>query len=53
MLVVYLNLFGASYLSLAKPLIALFTAITVAGAWFLMYRRCRAIRSAPAACCDR
>lgn len=39
MLAVYLNLFGAAFLPLAKPLIAGVTVVLTAGAWFWMHRR--------------
>lgn len=34
MLVVYLNLFGAAFLPLAKPLMALITAVSLTAAWW-------------------
>ncbi|MBI2840628.1 MAG: hypothetical protein HYX75_20115 [Acidobacteria bacterium] len=37
-LAVYLNLFGAAFLPLAKPLLALMTAISIIGAWLWMNR---------------
>jgi len=42
MLVVYLNLFGAWFLPLAKPLIAVLTTITILGAWLWMNKRGKA-----------
>lgn len=48
MLVVYLNLFGGSFLPLVKPLIALITTITITGAWLWMHYR----RSSPKNCTD-
>ena len=39
MLVVYLNLFGAAFVPLAKPLVAALTTVTIAGAWWWMSRR--------------
>lgn len=39
MLVVYLNLFGAGFLPLAKPLVALITTLSIIGAWGWMKRR--------------
>jgi hypothetical protein len=40
MLVVWLNLFGASFLPFAKPLIALITTITIAGMWvWMIYKK--------------
>jgi len=40
MLVVWLNLFGASFLPFAKPLIALITTITIFGMWgWMIYKR--------------
>jgi hypothetical protein len=39
MLVVYLSLFGAWFLPLAKPLVAVFTTISIVGAWWWMKRR--------------
>ncbi len=38
MFVVYLNLFGASFLPLAKPLLAALTTISILGAWCWMNR---------------
>lgn len=38
MLVVYLSLFGAWFLPLAKPLVAVVTTISIAGAWWWMTR---------------
>jgi hypothetical protein len=43
MLVVYLNLFGAWFLPLAKPLVAAFTTLTILGAWLWMNKRGRAL----------
>lgn len=43
MLVVYLNLFGAAFLPLAKPLMALITAVSLAGAWWWLLRHERRI----------
>jgi hypothetical protein len=39
MLLVYLSLFGAGFLPLAKPLVAVVTMISIAGAWWWMTRR--------------
>lgn len=39
MLVVYLNLFGASFLPLAKPLLAALTTVSILGAWWWLHRR--------------
>lgn len=39
MLVVYLSLFGAGFLPLAKPLVAAVTTISILGAWWWMQRR--------------
>jgi Co/Zn/Cd efflux system component len=39
MLVVYLSLFGAGFLPLAKPLVAVVTTISIVGAWWWMKRR--------------
>ena len=39
MLVVYLNLFGAAFVPLAKPLVAAMTTVSIAGAWWWMNRR--------------
>jgi hypothetical protein len=39
MLVVYLSLFGASFLPLAKPLLAILTTISILGAWWWLNRR--------------
>lgn len=41
MIVVYLNLFGASFLPLAKPLLAALTTISILGAWWWMDRQRR------------
>ncbi len=38
MLVVYLSLFGAGFLPLAKPLVAVVTTISIVGAWWWMIR---------------
>jgi hypothetical protein len=43
MLVVYLNLFGAWFLPLAKPLIAAFTTLTILGAGWWMTKRSRVL----------
>jgi hypothetical protein len=37
MLAVYLNLFGATFLPLAKPLVAAFSTISILAAWFWMH----------------
>lgn len=37
MLAVYLNLFGATFLPLAKPLVAAFSTISILVAWFWMH----------------
>jgi hypothetical protein len=39
MLVVYLSLFGARFLPLAKPLAAILTTISIMGAWWWMKSR--------------
>jgi hypothetical protein len=59
MLVVYLNLFGAGFLPLAKPLVAVVTTLAIIGAWWWMKRRKPSPDPAPAAsscnkgcCCD-
>jgi len=39
MLVVWLNLFGAAFIPFAKPGMALVTTISIAAAWFWMFRR--------------
>ena len=39
MLVVYLNLLGAGFLPLAKPLVAVVTTLSIIGAWWWMKRR--------------
>jgi hypothetical protein len=59
MLVVYLNLFGAGFLPLAKPLVAVVTTLSIIGAWWWMKRRKPSPDPAPAAsscnkgcCCD-
>lgn len=47
MLVVYLNLFGASFLPLARPLVASLTLLSVAAAaWWLIHRSRRQV------CCE-
>jgi hypothetical protein len=38
MLVVYLSLFGAGFLPLAKPLVAVVSTISISGAWWWMTR---------------
>ncbi len=38
MLVIYLNLFGAGFLPLAKPLVAVVTTLSITGAWWWMKR---------------
>jgi hypothetical protein len=43
MLVVYLSLFGAWFLPLAKPLVAAFTTCTILGAWLWMNRRSKTL----------
>jgi hypothetical protein len=43
MLVVYLSLFGAKFLPLAKPLVAMVTTISIIGAWWWMKRRHRQV----------
>ncbi len=59
MLVVYLSLFGAGFLPLAKPLVAAVTTLSIIGAWWWMKRRQPSLAPAPAAsscnkdcCCD-
>ena len=39
MLIVWINLFGAGFLPLAKPLVALMTTCSIVIAWFWMHRR--------------
>jgi hypothetical protein len=39
MLVVYLSLFGARFLPLAKPSVAILTTISIMGAWWWMKSR--------------
>jgi hypothetical protein len=39
MLVVYLNLFGAWFLPLAKPLVAALTTLTILATWWWMHKR--------------
>lgn len=41
MLIVWLNVFGAGFLPLAKPLVALVTTCSITFAWFRMHRRSR------------
>jgi hypothetical protein len=43
MLVVYLNLFGAWFLPLAKPLVAALTTLTILGTWLWMNKRGKAV----------
>lgn len=43
MLVVYLSLFGAWFLPLAKPLAAVITTLSIIGAWWWMKRRYRSM----------
>lgn len=43
MLVVYLNLFGAWFLPVAKPLVAALTTLTIIGAWWWMNKRGKAV----------
>lgn len=50
MLAVYLNLFGASFLPLARPLIAILTTASVVLAWIWMNRRLRLATSCSNAC---
>lgn len=50
MLAVYLNLFGAAFVPLAKPLVAALTAVSLAIAWFWMDRRSRLSRSGSISC---
>jgi hypothetical protein len=59
MLVVYLSLFGAGFLPLAKPLVAVVTTLSIIGAWWWMKRRQSFHDPAPVAssckegcCCD-
>lgn len=58
MLAVYLSLFGASFLPVAKPLVAGITSITIIAGWFWLNRRspARALQTAtrtdPACGCD-
>jgi hypothetical protein len=47
MLVVYLNLFGAAFLPLAKPLMAAITTVTVVFVWIWMNRK-RSLAPSPA-----
>jgi hypothetical protein len=39
MLIVYMNLFGAAFLPLAKPLMAGITTVSIVAAWIWMYRK--------------
>lgn len=45
MLIVYLNIFGAAFLPLAKPIMAGFTTLTIILAWLWMNRRVPALVS--------
>jgi hypothetical protein len=47
MLAVYLNLFGAAFLPLAKPLVAGLTTALTAGAWWWMRRQAHTSSNAP------
>jgi hypothetical protein len=44
MLIVYLNLFGAWFLPLAKPIVAALTTLSVIGGWIWTKRRAKSIR---------
>ena len=46
MLAVYVSLFGASFLPLARPLVALITTATVLAGWVWMNRRVAAVEAA-------
>lgn len=48
---VYLSLFGASFLPIAKPLIATITTAALAASWIRMNRRACACREAPDSPC--
>ncbi len=48
MLVVYLSLFGAGFLPLAKPLVAVVTTLSIIGAWWWMNRHQPSPDPAPA-----
>jgi len=52
MLVVYLNLFGAAFLPLAKPLLAGLTTVSILGAWWWMNHRGRPLLPDPKATCQ-
>lgn len=59
MLVVYLNLFGASFLPIAKPLVAVLTTLTILASWWWMNKRAGVLQNATvqeccgsSACCD-
>lgn len=41
MLIVWLNIFGTAFVPFAKPLIAVVTTVSIAVAWFWMFRRSR------------
>jgi len=43
MLALYLSLFGAWFLPLAKPLVAAVTTLSIIGAWWWMKRRHRQV----------
>lgn len=55
MLAVYLNLFGAGFIPLAKPMAAALTTVSILGAWRWMIRRTQstAISSPPTASCEQ
>ncbi len=53
MLVIYLSLFGAWFLPLAKPLVAVITTFSIIGAWWWMKRRQPSVDPDPAASCNK
>ncbi len=51
MLPIYLNLFGAGFLKIARPLVAVLTAVSLGLTWLWMNRRRASPGAAGAACC--
>lgn len=47
MLLVWLNLFGAAFLPFAKPLVAVFSTLSIAAAWWWMARKTAPSRGFP------
>lgn len=51
MLIVWLNLFGAAFLPLAKPLMAVITTVSVGAAWLWLRRKMFATSLSGQGCC--